>query len=95
MQAVNTYSVLPSIQQFLTPDYEGESHMKCLCAGLMDAQMDLSRLIMYKHDDPHNANESRMVHNVMSIVADLYDLFQSFEEERKRYDKLQESLKAS
>ena len=92
MQAVNCYSALPSVQQFLTPDHEGESRMQCLCAGLMDAQMDLSRLIMYKHDDPLNTAESRMVHNVMSIVADLYDIFQSFEEERKKYDKLQESL---
>lgn len=84
-----TYSVLPALNKFITPsEEEGESILQLLNKGLMRAQMNISRLIMYEEPCPRVS----LAHDTMNIIADVYDIFESIDEERKKYDKLTAEL---
>lgn len=92
MNPENTsYSVLPSLQQFLTPTKIDPSPMMAMCKGLMTAQMNLSRLIMY--EDPDKESRTReLVRDAMDVIADMYETFNTIEEERMNYLTLMETL---
>ena len=83
------YSVLPEVNKLLVPDrLEGESRLQILNSALTRIQMNLSRLVMYEPP----SDRVTLVHDAMSVIADVFDTLSAIDDERKKYDKLTESL---
>ena len=84
------YSVLPTAQKLISHE-QGESVLMIMCRGMSNAQMNLSRLIMYKEED-YDRRELQLVRSAMDVIADVYERFLAIEDERKKYDELTKAL---
>lgn len=84
------YSVLPTAQKLIDHE-QGESVLMIMCRGMSNAQMNLSRLIMYKEED-YDRRELQLVRSAMDVIADVYERFLAIEDERKKYDELTKAL---
>ena len=86
-----TYSVLPSVHKFFVRTELDPSPLQSMCSGMMKAQMNLSRLIMYKESDP-NDRTHELVRDAMDIIADMYETLTAMDAERKKYDEMMATM---
>ena len=87
MNTVVSYSPIPALHNLIAvPDNEcgDKSRLQLLSEGLLRAQMNLSRVIIYG-EESGNANVP-MVRDAMNLIADIYDEFCTIEKSRKDYE---------
>lgn len=86
------YSSIPALQEFVAPQSTLDpSRMNVMAEGLLQAQMDLSRCIMFEDentDDPR----VRYIRYAMSCIADIYNEFCKIEDARLQYAKAVQSM---
>ncbi len=87
-----TYSPVPAIQALFASNDLTPSRLESLSEGLLRAQMNLSRAIMYTEDGLAVCPYQKEIREVMSVIADVYDTFENIEKARKKYDSLMQTM---
>ena len=89
------YSNIPALNEFITPEDGNDSHMQVLSRALLKEQMNLSRIIMYGEENAATIDERYIpfIRSTMSLIADIYDVFEGMECQRLKYSEAIHSLK--
>ena len=88
------YSPIPAIQSFVENSGQNPSQMVTIANDLLRTQMNLSRIIMYSEVDFADIEEPFVgyIRGAMSLISNIYDVFEKIETSRKKYIKATQEL---